>query len=136
MITTVYDQMHNNEYTSLTLLDFKKAFDTVKHSILIKKLEHYGIHGVTLDLLTSFSTNRKQYEAHKDNFLGVAINKFGVPQGSNFGSLLVLIYINDISNALNSTPRLFAYNTSIIIHQSNQTALTEETNRELANVHN
>ena len=135
MITTVYDQMNDNEYTSLTLLDFKKAFNAAKHSILMKKLEHYGIRGVTLYLLSSFLTNRKQYVAHKDDFSDVAINKFGVIQGSNLGPLLFLIYINDISNALKSTPRLFADDTCIIIHQSNQTALTEETNRELANVH-
>ena len=49
--------------------------------------------------------------------------------------MFFLVYINDISNALNSTPGLFADDTCIIIHQSNQTALTEETNRELANVH-
>ena len=116
-------------------MDFKKAFDTVKHSILIKKLEHYGICGVTLDLLTSFLTNRKQYVAHKDNFSDVAINRFGVPQGSNLRPLLFLIYINDISNAQNSTPRLFADDACIIIHQSNQPALTEKTNRKLANVH-
>ena len=97
-------------------------------------MEHYGIYGVTLNLLTSFLTNRKQYVAHEDNLSDVAINKFGVIQGSNLGPLLFLIYINDISNALNSTPRLFADDTCIIIHQSNQTALTEETNRELANV--
>ena len=46
-----------------------------------------------------------------------------------------MIYFNDISNALNSTPRLFADDTCIINHQSNQAAVTEETNRELANVH-
>ena len=43
--------------------------------------------------------------------------------------------MNNISNALNSTPRLFVDYTCIIIHQFNQAALTKETNRELANVH-
>ena len=119
----------------MTLLDFNKAFNAVKHLILVKKLEWYGIWGVTLDLLTSFLTNRKQYVAHKGNFSDVAINKFGVPQRSNHGHLLFLIYINDIPNALNSTPRLSVDDRCIIIHQSNQAALTDETNRQLANVH-
>ena len=57
MITTVYNQMNDTEYTNLTLLHFKKAFDSVKQSILIKKLEHYEIRGVTLDLLSSFLTS-------------------------------------------------------------------------------
>ena len=115
----------------------KKAFETVKHSILIKKKIITALENswLTLDLLISFLTNRKQYVAHKNNFLDVAINKFGEPQGSNLRPLLFLIYINDISNALNSTPRLYADGTCIIIHQSNQTALTEETNRELAYVY-
>ena len=80
-------------------------------------------------------TNEKQYVAHKDNFSDVTINKFGVPQRSNLKPLLFFIYINDISNALNSTSRLFADDTCVVIHQANQAALTEETNRELANVH-
>ena len=79
----------------------------------------------------SFLTNRKQYVAHKNSFSDVAINKFEVPQKSNLGPLLFLIYVNDITNALHSTPRLFADNTCmIIIFQSNQAVLAEETNRE------
>ena len=80
MTTAVYNQINDYEYTSLILLDFKKAFDTVKRSILINKLEQYEIRSVTLDLLTSFLTNRKQYVAHKNNFSDVTINKFGVSQ--------------------------------------------------------
>ena len=121
MTSNVYDQIKDNEYTSMTLLEFKKTFDTVKHSDLIKELKYYGIRGVTLDLLTSFLTNRKQYVAHKDNFSNIAINKFGEPQESNLGPLLFLVYINNISNNLSSMPRLFANDTCIIIHQSNQT---------------
>ena len=66
VITVVYDQINVNEYTSMTLLDFKQDFDTVKHTILIKKLEHYGIRVVTLHpiytsslhALTNFGCNR------------------------------------------------------------------------------
>ena len=75
-------------------IGFLKSFRYYKTlSSYKKKLDHYGIRGVTLHLFTSFLTNRKQYVAHKDNFSDVAINKFGVPQGSNFGSLLFLIYM-------------------------------------------
>ena len=136
VITTVYDQINANEYTSMTLSDFKKAFNTVKPSFFYEKLERYGICSVALDLLTSFLTNPKQYViAHNDNFSDVAINKFGVHQESNLGPVLFLICIKNISTALNSMPKLFVDDTCIIIHQSNQAALTEETNRELTNVY-
>ena len=122
---------------SITLLDFKKAIDTIKHLIFSKKLKHYGIQGITLDLLTLFLINQKQYVVHKDNFSDAAIEKFGVPQGSYLGPLVFLIYINDIPNALNSMPSLFVYDTHIRNnnHQSNQVTLTEKMNGDLANVH-
>ena len=42
-------------------IDFQKAFDTVNHHILLQKLDHYGIRGRALSLLSNYLVNRKQY---------------------------------------------------------------------------
>ena len=57
----LYDNINDEKYTALLLLDLKKAFDTVNHKNLLTKLEHYGIRGPTLDLFASFLTNFNMY---------------------------------------------------------------------------
>ena len=81
---------------AVIFLDLKKAFDTVDHDILIKKLSHYGLNGKELSLLQSYLTNRSQccsVNGKVSNFSSISC---GVPQGSILGPLLFIIYMNDL----------------------------------------
>ena len=51
-VTQIINSLNKNNVVLGIFLDFSKAFDTVKHHILLKKLEHYGIRNKTLDYLT------------------------------------------------------------------------------------
>ena len=82
-------------------LYLKKAFDTVDHHILIKKLFSYGLRGNTLKWFQSYLTDRSQFVTYDGIKSKVLPIKYGVPQGSILGPLLFIIYMNDLFNVSN-----------------------------------
>lgn len=131
-ITTEIDQ--KNHVIGL-FLDFKKAFDTVNHQILLRKLHHYGIRGNENRLIENYLSNRSQCVKLNDVPSEFREIDIGVPQGSILGPLLFILYINDLKNALQfSFPIMYADDTNIFISGKNIDNMTEKMNSELINL--
>ena len=126
------DSMDKGKLTGVVFLDIRKAFDSVDHSILLEKVQFYGVADRELMWLKSYLTARKQqclingYLSSQSNIL------CGVPQGSILGPLLFLIYINDLPNCLKfTTPCLYADDTQIFTSSFDISVLTNNINSDL-----
>ena len=118
-------------------IDLQKAFDTVDHMLLLQKLEHYGIRDNANKWFKSYLTNRKQFVSINGFQSDEALMQFGVPQGSILGTILFLLYINDLNNASRfCTTRLFADDTCLLIKNKNLKQLKKHLNLDLRNVCN
>ena len=114
--------------------DISKGFDTISHSILIKKMEKIGIKNQALKWFKNYLEGRKQFVQVEGEVSELLDIRKGVPQGSILGPILFLIYINDLPIATELFTLLFADDTSFLISGKNLEDVTRKLNTELKKV--
>ena len=114
-------------------VDISKAFDIINHSILLRKLEYYGVHGKAQYWFKRYLSQRKQYVYYKNHKSESKAVSVGVPQGSFLGPLLFIIYSNDMTKLLRycSSVIIFADDTTIYHAGTNRTEVYRNMNSDL-----
>ena len=114
------------------LLDLKKAFDTVDHKILLKKLYAYGIRSIFFKWFESYLSGKTQYVVFDGVQSETPRIDCGVPQGSILGPLLCILNMNDICNVSKLMfTILYADGTCVLLRGTNLSKLIKLINSEL-----
>ena len=137
-LSNVHESLIKNFESSLVtcsvFLDISKAFDSVDHELLLRKLEMYGVRGLPLELLRSYLTDRYQYtkiDGNMSTFLPVTC---GVPQGSVLGPFLFSVFVNDLPAVTEMETTLFADDACFSFGHLNLEVLELYVNNELKKI--
>jgi hypothetical protein len=132
----IYKALESGNEVCLVFLDVSKAFDRVWHAGLLHKIKRMGITGSLFDWLADYLSDRKIRAAINGQSGEWQLTNAGVPQGSILGPLLFLIFINDITENIESDIHLFADDTSLMdIIDEYQTSY-DKLNRDLERLSN
>ena len=128
----IRQHIDSNKFAIGVFIDLQKAFDTVDHHILLKKLHHYGVRGIANKWFESYLSNRQQFVTINGENSSLKPMQYGVPQGSVLGPLLFLVYINDLNNAVKySKTRHFADDTNLLLANTSLKQLKKHLNLDL-----
>ena len=135
LIDQILESFEYNKYTLGVFIDLSKAFDTVDDSILLKKLELYGVTDRNHSWFKNYLSNRKQFVINIKENTELETITCGVPQGSILGPLLFLLYVNDLKNASNLLdPIMYADDTNLFLAHKDISYLFETANLQLERI--
>lgn len=143
VLKEIWESLNNKTPCIGLFLDMSKAFDCVRHDILLQKLENLGVRGLALKLIQSYLTDRKQftvidsYNKNSKTFEEIQSSTehitLGLPQGSILGPLLFLVYVDELPNITENLCVMFADDATIFIPDTyrNKTAFEDHINKVL-----
>ena len=120
--------------TGMILIDLQKAFDTIDHDILLQKLYALGFSKHSVNWFRSYLTNRTFLVNLGNAFSQPAFVSSGVPQGSILGSLLFLIYIIDMSQAVKFNYFLYANDTCLVCQHKDINEIEKQLNKDFESI--
>ena len=121
-------------FTGMVLIDLQKAFDTIDHQILLKKMKYLGFSKNTITWFTSYLCERKIRISINTSYSSPASLLCGVRQESILGPLLFLLYIDDLSQAVVSDSLLYADDTCIVFQHKRETEIEKQLIRDFSSV--
>ena len=128
----ILDSFKEYKHVVGVFLDLAKAFETVSHEILLKKLECIGVTGISGQWFSNYLSGRTQYIHYADQNSSPLNIPMSIPQGSILGPVLFCVYINDIVNSLKmANITLFADDTCVYYAHKNIDTLINTLNSEL-----
>ena len=132
MLEIIQKALDDGKIACGIFIDLEKAFDTVNHNILLDKLDHYGIRGISNYWFRSYLSDRSQFVSISGFNSDYKTVKHGVPQGSVLGPLLFLIFINDLNIAIKHSETFhFADDTCLLIIKDSVKQINKVVNKDL-----
>jgi hypothetical protein len=125
LLNHIYQLLDRKLFSAIVSMDLSKAFDSINHKLLLKKLATFGLAKSSISWIKSYLTNRKQttkfkrYKSKEETVLS------GIPQGSILGPLLFLVFSNDLAEVFTEETKMVAYadDSQLVVNAKNMTEL-------------